>query len=157
MTLSVATERSGDWILLRVAGDIDLFSGAVIRERVHEQVADGCHLLVLDLTGVRFCDSSGVGVLIAARRLLRSCGGLLRLVLPDVPPDGGRPPVSAHVHRVFTALGVRRLFDIHPDVDSAIVGEPGREPDPEADAALPLGAVPGQDPGPDPAAERLSA
>jgi anti-anti-sigma factor len=167
VTLSVATERSGEWTLLRVAGDIDLFSGTEIRERVHQQVAEGCHRLVLDLTLVRFCDSSGVGVLIAARRLMRSCGGLLRLVLPDALPDGGQPPVSSHVHRVFTALGVRRLFDIHQDLASAI-GENGYQgssgPSGQAadgvqapDLALPLSTLPAQDSGPDHAAERLSA
>ena len=70
---------------------------------------------MLELSDVRFCDSSGVGVLIAARRLLRSCSGELRLVLPPVRTGED----AAHVHRVFTALGIRRLFDIHPDLASA--------------------------------------
>jgi anti-sigma B factor antagonist len=136
VSLTVATEKYGEWTLVRVAGDIDLVSGAVIREQVHQEVAEGRHRLVLDLSGVRFCDSSGVGVLIAARRLLRSCAGELRLVLPEAAADGsasGAGPGSAHVLRVFTALGVRRLFDIHPDVSSAtglpapvLPGQPSR-------------------------------
>lgn len=124
MSVTIATEQYGEWILLRVAGDIDLVSGAVVRDHVHQEVAEGRRRLVLDLSGVRFCDSSGVGVLIAARRLLRSCAGELRLVLPDAGSEAStdgtpRLPSGGHVHRVFTALGVRRLFDIHPDVRSA--------------------------------------
>jgi anti-sigma B factor antagonist len=114
-TLTVSSEAYESWTLLRVAGEIDLVSGALVRERVHEAVADGRRRLVLDLSAVRFCDSSGVGVLIAARRLMRSCSGELRLVLPD-RRDGGE---CGEVHRVFAALGVRRLFDIHADLASA--------------------------------------
>ncbi|MEZ0093936.1 STAS domain-containing protein [Streptacidiphilus sp. EB129] len=114
-TLTVSSEAYRGWTLVHAVGEIDLVSGARVREQVHQAVADGCRRLVLDLGAVRFCDSSGVGVLIAARRLMRSCRGELRLVLPD-PEDGGQ---CGEVHRVFAALGVRRLFDIHPDLASA--------------------------------------
>ena len=94
--------------------ELDLASGGEVREQVQRAVAGGSRSVVIDLSGVRFCDSSGVGALIAARRLMRSCGGELRLVLPG-SRDGG----CAEVHRVFSALGIRRLFDIHPDLASA--------------------------------------
>lgn len=114
-TLTVTPQDLGAWILLSVSGEIDLVSGAVVREHVHRAVAEGRRNIVLDLSEVRFCDSSGVGVLISARRLLRSCSGELRLVLPDTRDRGD----VAEVHRVFSALGIRRLFDIHPDLASA--------------------------------------
>ncbi|MEY9962930.1 anti-sigma B factor antagonist [Streptacidiphilus sp. MAP12-16] len=122
-TLTVTSEAHDSWLLLRVTGEIDLLSGAVIREQVRQVVAAGRRSLVLDLSAVRFCDSSGVGVLIAARRLMRSCSGELRLVLPDVRDRAD----CAEVHRVFTALGIRRLFDIHPDLASA-TAEPANVP-----------------------------
>ena len=131
-TLTVTSEAHENWILLRVVGEIDLLSGAIIRERVHQVVAEGRRSLILDLSSVRFCDSSGAGVLIAARRLMRSCSGELRLVLPDVR-DGGE---CAEVHRVFTALGIRRLFDIHPDLQSATAA-PATVAAAEAAAVLP--------------------
>jgi len=115
-TLTVSSEESQGWEVLRVAGEIDLVTGGQIRAELHRLVAGGGRQVVLDLGAVRFCDSSGVGVLIGARRLLRSCSGELRLVLP---PDGTVGEPDGHVHRVFTALGLRRLFDIYPDVASA--------------------------------------
>jgi anti-anti-sigma factor len=97
-----------------VAGELDLMTAPVLRQRVHDAVADGRHRLVLDLSDVVFCDSSGVGVLVATRRLIRSCQGRLRLILP------GRGAVEgSHVNRVLAALGVRRLFDVHADLASA--------------------------------------
>lgn len=120
MTLKVTESGHGEWAVLHVAGEMDLVTSPVLRQRVHESVADGRRALVLDLSGVEFCDSSGVGVLIATRRLIRSCRGRLRLILPaDGPAEG------SHVNRVLGALGVRRLFDVHPDVPSATAEEAG--------------------------------
>jgi anti-anti-sigma factor len=114
VTLKVTYDERGEWAVLQVAGELDLMTSPVLRQRVHDAVADGRHRLVLDLSEVVFCDSSGVGVLIATRRLVRSCQGRLRLILP------GRSGVEgSHVDRVLAALGVRRLFDVHPDVVSA--------------------------------------
>ncbi|WP_103885831.1 STAS domain-containing protein [Actinacidiphila yanglinensis] len=129
-------EQDG-WAVVTVAGEMDLISSPAVRQKVHDAVAEGRRSLVLDLAGVRFCDSSGVGVLIGARRLMRSCAGRLRIVLPhdgagsgsegsassvtaassasDVPVRGG----EAHVNRVLAALGVRRLFEVYPDLDAA--------------------------------------
>jgi anti-anti-sigma factor len=120
VAFEVTDDEQGDWAVLRVSGEMDLVTSPVLRQRVHRAVADGRRSLVLDLSAVVFCDSSGVGVLIATRRLMRSCRGRLRLILPpDVRPGGG-PSDGAHVNRVLAALGVRRLFDVHPDVTSAV-------------------------------------
>ena len=122
----MSSESYQGWAVLRVAGEIDLVTGGRIRTEVHRLVAEGRRRVVLDLGAVRFCDSSGVGVLISARRLLRSCSGELRLVLPPAgavagqAAAGGSGRDGSHVHRVFTALGIRRLFDIYPDVLSAV-------------------------------------
>ncbi|MFC5851842.1 STAS domain-containing protein [Streptomyces chlorus] len=118
VTFNVTDGEQGDWAVLRVSGELDLMTSPVLRQRVHDVVADGRHSLVLDLSEVWFCDSSGVGVLIATRRLLRSCQGSLRLILPAQGAADG-----SHVNRVLGVLGVRRLFDVHPDVPSAVDGD----------------------------------
>ncbi|MGP4044191.1 STAS domain-containing protein [Streptomyces sp. 2A115] len=130
MTLRVTDDEQGDWAVLWVSGEMDLVTSPVLRQRVHDAVADGRHSIVLDLSGVLFCDSSGVGVLIATRRLVRSCQGRLRLILPAQGAEGGasRPGEldiggGAHVNRVLGALGVRRLFDVYPDVSAAVDDE----------------------------------
>ncbi|MFG2307574.1 STAS domain-containing protein [Streptomyces sp. NPDC048566] len=105
----------GEWAVLRVSGELDLVTAPVLRQGVHDVVAEGRHSIVLDLSGVLFCDSSGVGVLIATRRLMRSCQGRLRLILPAQGAVDG-----SHVNRVLAALGVRRLFEVYPDVDAAL-------------------------------------
>ncbi|WP_424883308.1 STAS domain-containing protein [Streptomyces sp. SLBN-8D4] len=120
VAFNVTGDEQGEWTVLSVSGELDLVTSPVLRARVHDAVAEGRHSLVLDLSEVYFCDSSGVGVLIASRRLIRSCRGDLRLILPAQGAADG-----SHVNRVLGALGVRRLFDVHPDLDSATGEEAG--------------------------------
>ncbi|MET8767054.1 STAS domain-containing protein [Streptomyces sp. NPDC004658] len=120
MAFNVTGVEQGEWAVLQVSGELDLMTSPVLRQRVHDIVAEGHHSLVVDLSDVFFCDSSGVGVLVAARRLIRSCQGRLRLILPDRGAEDG-----SHVNRVLGALGVRRLFDVRPDLDAATTDEAG--------------------------------
>ncbi|XCM30513.1 STAS domain-containing protein [Streptomyces parvus] len=114
MTLKVDEAEQGSWAVLRISGELDLVTSPVVRQSVHDAVAEGQHDVVLDLSDVFFCDSSGVGVLIASRRLMKSCGGRLRLILPARGAEDG-----SHVNKVLGALGVRLLFDVYPDALSA--------------------------------------
>ncbi|MFF4032076.1 STAS domain-containing protein [Streptomyces sviceus] len=120
VAFNVTGDEQGEWTVLSVSGELDLVTSPVLRARVHDAVAEGRHSLVLDLSEVYFCDSSGVGVLIASRRLIHSCRGKLRLILPAQGAADG-----SHVNRVLGALGVRRLFEVHPDLDSATEQEAG--------------------------------
>ncbi len=118
LTLEVEQTEQTPWTILHIRGELDLVSSPEIRRHVHDAVAVGRRDLVLDLSGVVFCDSSGVGVLIAARRLLHSCRGRLKLILPARGAVEG-----SHVNRVLAALGVRRLFEVYEDVATATDGE----------------------------------
>ncbi|MFD3512062.1 STAS domain-containing protein [Streptomyces sp. NPDC058657] len=115
VALKVTEAEHDGWAVLHISGELDLVTSPAVRQHVHHAVADGRHRLVLDLSDVLFCDSSGVGVLIAARRLMRSCQGSLRLILPARGAVDG-----SHVNRVLAALGVRRLFEVFPDVPTAV-------------------------------------
>ncbi|MFD9241038.1 STAS domain-containing protein [Streptomyces sp. NPDC059556] len=132
-TIEVDENEYGCWTVLRVRGEMDLVTSPRIRRRVHDAVAGGRHDLVVDLSAVRFCDSSGVGVLIASRRLLRSCGGRLRLILPE-----DRDGHVGHVGRVLAALGVRRQLVVSAAGPGALTGAAERaEPAAEAEHAEP--------------------
>ncbi|MEU6660553.1 STAS domain-containing protein [Streptomyces sp. NPDC046821] len=118
MTLRVTEGQQDGWVVVRASGEMDIVTSPALRQHVHDAVADGRRNVVLDLSQVLFCDSSGVGVLIAARKLMRSCRGELRLILPAKGAEDG-----SHVNRVLGALGVRRLFEVYPDVLTAVSDE----------------------------------
>lgn len=108
MALKVDESEQGAWTVLRIRGELDIASATAVRQSVHGAVADGRHDLVLDLAGVFFCDSSGVNVLIATRRLMKSCGGRLRLILP-ARGGGGRLPRQQGARRPRGAPALRGL------------------------------------------------
>ncbi|MFG1675060.1 STAS domain-containing protein [Micromonospora sp. NPDC049282] len=66
--LSIAVNRTGDEAVLRLAGEIDMLTAAQLSTVVNEVLADPPPRIVLDLAGVTFCDSQGLGTLVVLSR-----------------------------------------------------------------------------------------
>jgi anti-sigma B factor antagonist len=67
--MSVSTQRDGGTLTVIVSGDIDLASGPAVSDAIGEALtADGAATVGVDLSGVRFLDSSGIALLLKARR-----------------------------------------------------------------------------------------
>ncbi|MFE6613502.1 STAS domain-containing protein [Amycolatopsis sp. NPDC057786] len=64
----VPTARSEEAITVEVAGDIDISTSPRLRSELFELLADGPGAAVIDMTGVGFCDSSGLSVLVQLNR-----------------------------------------------------------------------------------------
>lgn len=60
-------------------GEIDLDAAPRLRHVLHREIAAQAGHVVLDLHGVHFLDSAGLGVLIGATRRCRESGGELTL------------------------------------------------------------------------------
>jgi anti-sigma B factor antagonist len=101
--------RDGAWSVLAVAGELDVVGGPDLRQQVMTEVREGHHHVVLDLTGVDFIDSFGLGVIVGALKRLRLLDGELRLVVPE-----------PRLRRVFEVCDLDRVFDLHANVESAL-------------------------------------
>ncbi|MBM7077784.1 STAS domain-containing protein [Micromonospora matsumotoense] len=66
--LSITVHRTGDEVVLRLAGEIDMLTAAQLSTVVNEVLADPPPRIVLDLAGVTFCDSQGLGTLVVLSR-----------------------------------------------------------------------------------------
>lgn len=97
------------WVVVTVAGEVDVATAPRFREMLIGQIADGSHRVVVDMTWVDFIDSTGLGVLIGGLKRIRSHGGELRLVIDD-----------PRVLKVFDITGLDQIFDIHPSLDAAL-------------------------------------
>jgi anti-anti-sigma factor len=61
-------------IVVRVAGEVDLFTGPVLRAALADSLARGpCDILV-DLAAVTFCDVRGLTMLVQAGATAGQCG-----------------------------------------------------------------------------------
>ena len=86
--LSIEARAMGDRTVLTVRGELDLYTAPALRDRVLAVAAEGQRRLVIDLSGVPFMDSSGLGVIVACLKRLRESGGDLALVTaPGSPPS----------------------------------------------------------------------
>jgi anti-anti-sigma factor len=86
---------------VRLRGEIDFQSAQVVREAIHSAAPEGDDPLVLDLTDLKYIDSSGISALVSAARQARARGGRLRL-------EG----VSPHVRFLLSVTGFTRLFQV---------------------------------------------
>ncbi|MBQ0896230.1 STAS domain-containing protein [Micromonospora purpureochromogenes] len=66
--LSITVHRTGDEVVLRLAGEIDMLTAGQLSTVVNEVLADPPPRIVLDLGGVTFCDSQGLGTLVVLSR-----------------------------------------------------------------------------------------
>ena len=104
----------GPWTVITVAGELDVMGGPELRALVVREVAAGNPRLVLDLTGVDFIDSFGLGVVVGALKRTRLLDGDLRLVVPE-----------PRIRRVFEVCDLDRVFALHTTVADAVdVGVP---------------------------------
>ena len=86
--LTIEARTMGDRTVLSVRGELDLYTAPALRDRVLVAADEGQRRLVIDLSGVPFMDSSGLGVIVACLKRLRESGGDLALVTaPGSPPS----------------------------------------------------------------------
>jgi anti-sigma B factor antagonist len=66
--LSIAVQRKASEATLSLTGEIDMLTAARLSSTVNEVLADAPSRIVLDLAGVTFCDSQGLGTLVVLSR-----------------------------------------------------------------------------------------
>lgn len=113
--LSLVEEQADSTHVIAAAGDLDAASAPALGRRVNAAIDAGHEDLLLDLSGLRFLDSTGLGVLLGAKRRLARVGGRLQIVCA-VPA----------VLRVFQTTRLDRDFKILPSREQALRRSPGR-------------------------------
>jgi anti-sigma B factor antagonist len=109
MDLGLDVTERGGWVVLSVRGEVDVYTAPRFRERLIELVSEGHHRIVVDLEGVDFLDSTGLGVLVGGLKRLRSNEGELVLVC-----------TKSRILKVFEITGLTKVFAIHDTVDAAV-------------------------------------
>ena len=93
--LSLRSERDGEIHTISVAGELDLSNAADVEQELVAVERTGVATVLLDLSGLRFMDTSGIRLLLTADARARANGHRLGV---------RRPP--ANVMRVLTIAGI---------------------------------------------------
>lgn len=94
--------------LIAVRGELDIVTTAALRDRMYAALNDTTMPMIIDLSGVSFCDASGLALLIGVQRRARVHGVSISLAAP-------RPNVS----KLLRITGLDRAFTVHPTLAAA--------------------------------------
>lgn len=108
MELKMATRSAGEWAILDVEGEVDIYTAPSLRDQVSGLVDEDRNRIVVNLLGVGFMDSSGLGALVAALKRVKERDGDLRVVCDEGP-----------VRRVLSITGLQQVFSVFPTVEAA--------------------------------------
>ncbi|MFG2356424.1 STAS domain-containing protein [Streptomyces sp. NPDC048521] len=105
--LNITRHDAATGPVLHVAGELDYDRAAALRRQVEHLVLAPGQRLTLDLSGLEFCDSTGITALLAARHHAETAGA--DIVLAAVPPG---------LLRTLTIVGLDQIFTLHADGDA---------------------------------------
>ena len=108
--LHVEERPLADVTLLVLTGEMLLDDGdLVFRRHVHELIERGRMKVLVDLAGVTYIDSSGVGMMAAKLKTVRDRGGDIRLLR-----------LNTRGHRLFSVAKLHTVFEIFNDEATAL-------------------------------------
>ncbi|WP_329172473.1 STAS domain-containing protein [Streptomyces sp. NBC_01477] len=108
LTATRRTHPAGATVVA-AAGELDHHTAKDLSQAVDETPFGPDAPVLIDLTGLTYCDSTGITVLVAAYNRARQSDARLVLV-----------GLNADLMRVFRIVGLDQLFTFQPTVEDAI-------------------------------------
>jgi anti-sigma B factor antagonist len=102
MELGIDVRKAGSHSVVDVKGEIDVYTAPKLREKLIELVSEGSYDVVVNLEGVDFLDSTGLGVLVGALKRVKAHDGSLSLIC-----------TQDKILKIFKITGLTKVFSIH--------------------------------------------
>src|SRR5688500_9291399 len=103
MNLRVETRKPReDVVVIALTGEVDVYTSPKVKQEIVTLLNSGISKLIVDLTGVEYLDSTGLGVLIGGLKRARERDGDLKLICDNV-----------RILRIFEITGLTKIFDIY--------------------------------------------
>ncbi|EQA71017.1 STAS domain-containing protein [Leptospira noguchii] len=100
----------GPAVIIQIQGDINLFSAKELKDTFNELIEKKIYIFLIDLSGVRTMDSSGIATFIGAQNRLNKipCAGLALYSLPQ------------QIEKMLELTRLKALFRTALDLSEAI-------------------------------------
>jgi anti-sigma B factor antagonist len=108
---SIDIRQAEGGVVLAPSGRLTVVTAPQLRTTVADRIAAGDKLIIVDLSGTEFVDSSGLGALVSCLKSARQTGGDLRLVAP-----------TEQVAMVLRMTNLDRILQPRASVDDALRG-----------------------------------
>ena len=114
--IEITEAAGGNVVVATLNGDIDLVQVPLLRWRLESSLVRSVAGLVIDLTGIRYFDSSGVGLLFEMKKRLQHTHRRLSVVAADGAP----------IHRILSIVNIDRYITMRPTLAAALADFDGR-------------------------------
>jgi anti-anti-sigma factor len=112
VALDVQTRQTDAGVsVVAPTGRLDVAGAPALKDAISEVVKNGPPRVVIDMEGVSFVDSTGLGSVIAALKQIRNTQGELRLAAPN-----------QQVRVVLELTTLDRVFPYYATVEDALAG-----------------------------------
>jgi anti-anti-sigma factor len=102
-----------DTVVVAVRGDLTLGSDTVLGTTLDQVLDRPAPRVVVDVSGIDFCDSTGLRSFVTGHDRARAAGGWLRLAAPGGP-----------LRTLLDGAGLTARLDVYPTVADALASEP---------------------------------
>ena len=112
MSLEVQSRQADNGVtVVAPTGRLDVAGAPTLKDAISEALKNGQPRVVIDMEGISFVDSTGLGSVIAALKQIRSSQGDLRLAAPN-----------QQVRVVLELTTLDRVFPYYSTVEEALTG-----------------------------------
>jgi anti-sigma B factor antagonist len=108
--VSVVDDPGGK-VVVTVRGNLDVDSATVLTTALDQVLERPAPMVVIDLSGVEFCDSTGLSAFVVGHNRAASSGGWLRLAAP-----------SEFLANLLDTVGLSKRLAVYPTVPEALTG-----------------------------------
>ncbi len=110
--MQITERRVGQAIILKLVGELTYANRSAFKGAVERSRQAGCRHLILNMEGVRFLDSSALGMLALLVQNLTASQGTVSLVNPQ-----------SYVREIITLTNLHRLLPVYNTEQDALRGE----------------------------------
>ncbi|MBU2669231.1 STAS domain-containing protein [Actinoplanes bogorensis] len=103
--------NTDDSVVVTVRGNLDIDSGTSLTTTLDQVLDRPAPRIVVDLSGIEFCDSTGLSALVIGHNRAAANGGWLRLAAP-----------GEFLERLLDTVGLTPRLAVYPTVGDALTG-----------------------------------
>lgn len=108
--LTIGERPEGDITILQLSGEITVDDGDIAFGRyVDGLIRAGRVMIVINLAGVTYIDSAGVGMMVAELKMVKEAHGVMKL-----------SNLTARSHHLLAMMKLKMVFDIFDDEAAAV-------------------------------------
>ena len=108
--MGIEVRHEADRVVIRLEGELDMANAPALQKAIEEADTEGKPMLILDMQGLQFIDSTGLRIVLWARERCQ-----------DADREFALTPGSQQVQRLLTVSGAGEHLRIISSADEALV------------------------------------